>query len=494
VAVSAAGLSRRALLIGLGVAAGARAEAWPAATRPSLRPSLAPDGAAVAAAMAPSGTTAFCVIDLEDGAVLDALTPDRPMALASAAKALTAQFALERLGPAHRFATTLLADRAPADGAVDGAVGALTLRGGGDPTLDSAALAAMAAQAAEAGLRRTPLPVAADAGLVTPLIDAEQPAQAAYNPAVAALNLNFNRVWLRWRAQGRTLEAALEAHAEGWSPPAGAIALNLASRDCGCPPLAYTPQPDREGWTARPDTLRRQGGVWLPVRAPGAYAADVMTLALREAGVAAAPPASGPDASLPLARHDSPPLLEMAGRMMRYSTNLTAEALGLAAAGRPAGPPGPARLAEAARALNAWAAARAGIDGFAFTNFSGLSADSMAGCGAMARLLAALARDGQSAALASLMRDHRFDDRGAPGPEGASVSAKTGTLDFARALAGYAVTTSGRRLAFAFAANDLPRRSATPIPDGARPGARAWRNRAVRMERALLRHWLTRIG
>jgi len=71
------------------------------------------------------------------------------------------------------------------------------------------------------------------------------------------------------------------------------------------------------------------------------------------------------------------------------------------------------------------------------------------------------------------------------------VRAKTGTLDFARGLAGYAVTPSGRRLAFAYFANDLDRRAAAPGP-GRPAGARGWRNRAVRLERALLRGWLNR--
>jgi D-alanyl-D-alanine carboxypeptidase/D-alanyl-D-alanine-endopeptidase (penicillin-binding protein 4) len=72
------------------------------------------------------------------------------------------------------------------------------------------------------------------------------------------------------------------------------------------------------------------------------------------------------------------------------------------------------------------------------------------------------------------------------------VVGKTGTLDFVRGLAGYAATPSGRRLVYAWFANDLARREATRGMGRRPPGALSWRNRAQALERALLRGWVTR--
>jgi D-alanyl-D-alanine carboxypeptidase/D-alanyl-D-alanine-endopeptidase (penicillin-binding protein 4) len=62
-------------------------------------------------------------------------------------------------------------------------------------------------------------------------------------------------------------------------------------------------------------------------------------------------------------------------------------------------------------------------------------------------------------------------------------------MNFVRGLAGYITTASGRRLAFAWFANDLARRDATGA-DRSR-GARHWRNAAVYHERRLLGRWAT---
>lgn len=468
-------LARRAVVGGLAALA---ADAALTAPRPTPRPSRG--GAALAAGAGLSGVVGFVVQDVASGAVLEALNPDAMLAPASVAKIPTALFALARLGPDHRFTTILRA----VDGVnAEGVAPALALVGGGDPTLDSDALLAMARDAA-ATLRSAPGGVAAAPGASLPRIDDDQSPRAAYNPAVAALNLNFNRVRLRWRRRGARVEAGLVAQAKGWSPPVSAIALRLAPADCGCPAVAFTPGPDADGWTVRESALAGEGSLWLPVRRPDRYAADVMAAALRQAGVVVGDAAAvGGDGPV-LARHDSPPLHRMVDAMLRYSNNLTAEALGLAATGMPA-----SDLSAAAQAMNGWAAARSGAVGFALENFSGLTARSAMSPRATAALLRAAAQAPALADPAGLLRPHAIDEAGAPAPSQAEVRAKTGTLDFVRALAGLARTPSGRLLAFAYAANDLPRRAATR--GGPPRGARAWRNRAARLERALLRRWLT---
>ena len=79
--------------------------------------------------------------------------------------------------------------------------------------------------------------------------------------------------------------------------------------------------------------MRRRGSVWLPVRRPAAYAGEVMRglggaagLALPAAEVVRRAPAGGV-----LALRESDPLVQVVREMLLYSTNLTAETVGLRA-------------------------------------------------------------------------------------------------------------------------------------------------------------------
>jgi D-alanyl-D-alanine carboxypeptidase/D-alanyl-D-alanine-endopeptidase (penicillin-binding protein 4) len=434
----------------------------------------------------PSGRAGFVVVDLDSGEMLEGLVPDAPFAPASVAKIPTALYALERLGPASRFATTVLATGPVVDGVVHGD---LVLRGGGDPDLDSAGLATLAELAAARARALTgrflvdpgPLPI-------TPAIDGDQPVDAAYNPAVAGLNLNYNRVRFSWRRKGDAVETALEAHAVGASPVTQAIEAVLEGADCGCPVFSHDPDARPERWRVRADALRGEGSVWLPVRAPAAYAGDVFRTVAAEAGLALPEPVVGraPDGSAPLAMLESRPVSEIVSDMLLYSNNLTAETLGLAATakgGRPAD-----TLAASAAEMARWAGFAPDDPEFRLANHSGLSANSAVS----PRRMAAILRRAAEGPLPDLLEPRRIDDRGAEAPQGAAVVGKTGTLDFVRGLAGYADAPSGRRLVFAWFANDLERREATRGMGRRPPGSIGWRNRAQALERALLRSWVRR--
>ncbi|AYG81353.1 D-alanyl-D-alanine carboxypeptidase [Streptomyces hundungensis] len=111
-------------------------------------PGGAPVPAALPAALAPlladpalGPHPAASVLDTATGQEVYAVGADAPMTPASTVKIATAAAALTALPPDHRFTTTVVA---PADG------GALTLVGGGDPTLDKARLAALADDTARA--------------------------------------------------------------------------------------------------------------------------------------------------------------------------------------------------------------------------------------------------------------------------------------------------------------------------------------------------------
>lgn len=451
----------------------------------------AADGAALAARAGLSGRLGFIVVDVASGKVLEALEPDLPLAPASVAKIPTTLYALRALGPQHRFVTQVVAAGKIRDGRL---TGDLVLRGGGDPELDTDALAQLA-QDARAQVRAVDGAFVVEAGREIGSIDDSLPPEASYNPAVGPLNLNFNRVRLAWERKGGNLTHSIEAHATHASPPVGTVSVTLAPADCGCPVFGYSAG-EAETWRVRANALNGEGSVWLPVRSPAAYAGDVFRTEAALDGLALPAPrvaAHAPDGAV-IARHESAPLVGIVANMLRYSTNISAEALGLAAS---AAHGGPARdLAASGAAMSAWAAKYAGFapgPDFAFVNHSGLTPDTRISPRRMADLLRAAERDPVAGArLIDLLRPHAIDERGAPGPKGAEVRAKTGTLDFTRGLAGYARTASGRLLAFAYFANDLDRRAATRGLHGRPPGAAEWRNRAQVLERALLRSWLVR--
>ncbi|MDH5798194.1 MAG: D-alanyl-D-alanine carboxypeptidase, partial [Paracoccaceae bacterium] len=96
------------------------------------------------------GDVAFVVADAGTGEILESRKPVLGLPPASVTKAITAQYALDTLGPAHGFATRLLATGPVIGGRLDGD---LILMGGGDPELDTKDLAEMAAQVLDAGLR-----------------------------------------------------------------------------------------------------------------------------------------------------------------------------------------------------------------------------------------------------------------------------------------------------------------------------------------------------
>ena len=125
----------------------ALAPASPALDASAVRGSLA---RAVAAAGATH--TSALAVDLTTGTTLYERGADAPRIPASVQKLFTTATALRRFGPDARLATTVVLDGdLDEEGRLDGD---LVLVGGGDPTLDRSALARLARQVRDAGVRR----------------------------------------------------------------------------------------------------------------------------------------------------------------------------------------------------------------------------------------------------------------------------------------------------------------------------------------------------
>lgn len=146
-------LTRRTLLTGLMAGGASRALAFApeVSIRPSERaPEVLPTAAELIESAGISGKVSCTVADAHTGRVLETVRPVLALPPASVAKAITALYALDTLGPGYRFHTRLLALGPLEKGIVRGD---LVLAGGGDPVLTTRDLADIAEQLKATGLR-----------------------------------------------------------------------------------------------------------------------------------------------------------------------------------------------------------------------------------------------------------------------------------------------------------------------------------------------------
>jgi D-alanyl-D-alanine carboxypeptidase/D-alanyl-D-alanine-endopeptidase (penicillin-binding protein 4) len=489
-------VSRRGFLGGALSTVASVGTGWAAAPETSLRPLLRPDGFAVRAIpsgaelierAALGGRVGYAVADAFTGTMLEVHNPLRGMPPASVAKAITCAYALDRLGPGYRFNTRLLADGTITDGQLDGD---LWLVGSGDPLFDTDALAAMARNLREVGLRSvTGRLMIADGALPQVYeIDESQPDHVGYNPAISGLNLNFNRVHFEWTRNGAQYDISMDARSETLRPPVQLALMQVADR--ATPVYTFAQVEGRDHWTVARSALGGGGARWLPVRRPSAYLTEVFQTLMRSNGLVLRDVAYSnavPDDALVLVEHVSDPLDEILGGMMRWSTNLTAEVVGLLAT--QAGGQRPETLAQSADAMNAWMRDRLGGRQAAFVDHSGLGDQSRVRPQDMTH---ALVQAGGNGMLRRLMKDIPMRDAGGnPVPDHPiGVVAKTGTLNFVSTLAGYATTPGGRHLAFTVFCGDIDRRAALTVAQRERPdGARSYNLRAKALQQALIERW-----
>lgn len=395
---------------------------------------------------------------------------DAPMPPASVTKAVTAAYALDRLGPNFRFKTVL-----HGGGEIVGGIlqGDLTLCGGGDPTLDTDDLAEFVGALKAAGVTGISGRLRVWAGAL-PYREEIEPSQLdhlGYNPSISGLNLNFNRVHFEWRRAGSDYTLALDARTELYRPTVKSSRISLSARPS--PVFNYE---GSDSWTVARSALGKGGSRWLPVRKPSLYAGDVFrTLAAAEGiTLPVAEVAETCPTGTPLAVHESQDLRSVLRGMLEYSTNLTAEIVGLTASGK-------VPLAGSAAAMGDWVKERFGVD-MLFFDHSGLNDRNRISAQAMVTLLA-----GSQRQLWPVMKDIPIMD--APNYPG-QVRAKTGTLNFVSTLAGYARTAGGDMLPFTIFSADLEARARGIAAGDELPrGALEWNDRAKRLQDDLLRRW-----
>lgn len=486
-------ISRRSFLTtAAGFAVAGPAVAGPPALslRPHLRPeafSAATSGAeALIARAGLTGQVSFAVAHAKTGLILETKEASQGLPPASVAKTVTALYALEHLGENHRFRTRVVATGPVQNGVVQGD---LVLAGGGDPTLDTDALANLAARLKQAGVRGATgrflvwggaLPYARQ-------IDADQPEHVGYNPALSGLSLNYNRVHFEWKRAGAGWGVTMEARSDRYRPQVRMATMAVVARDL--PTYTYRDKGGIDSWTVASTALGKGGSRWLPVRRPDIYAGQVFRSFAGAQGIPL--PQETVTGTLPtgttVIAYESDTLRNILRDMLKYSTNLTAELVGLAATAARTGQV--QDLRGSAREMSRWAGQRLGMTQARLVDHSGLGDGSRVSAMDMTRALIAARASGP---LQELLKQIPLRD-----PRGKvnkthpiTVRAKTGTLNFVSGLAGYMIAQDGTELAFAIFCADTPRRDRLSLAERERPpGSPGWNRRAKEMQQALIERW-----
>jgi len=461
--------------------------------RPQYRPgTVLPDGAdALLKRYDQPGELGFVVYDLTAGAVIEQRSADDSYAPASVTKAITGLYALSHLGQDFRYTTQVVATGPIVDGTVQGD---LILVGGGDPVLDTDDLLDLARGVTSAGVRRVAGRYLYSVGDLPQFrdIDPDQPVHVGYNPAVSGLNLNFNRVYFDWKQSGSGYRVQMDARSNQIQPVVRHISMQVVDR--AAPLFSYKQEGQREGWSVAKPALGQKGGRWLPVRDPAHYAAVVFASVARELGVSLPDPirmttplTHAPTDSV-VAQVHSAPLRELVKMMLKYSNNMLAETLGLTVAvsqNRPI-----ASLQQSAGYMTQWARENLGMTRAQFDDHSGLNDTSRVSPADMVQAL--IQGQKKFPDYADVLKP--IKPRTASGDLDKSgqarIQAKTGTLHFVTALAGYLQDQQGGQYVFAIFQQDLAaRRTADTQKLETPPGSRAWRRRAINIQSGLLYRW-----
>ncbi|MEO0740656.1 MAG: D-alanyl-D-alanine carboxypeptidase/D-alanyl-D-alanine-endopeptidase [Bacteroidota bacterium] len=413
------------------------------------------------------------VQDLDSGRVVYRRNASLNFIPASNQKLLTTAAALDVLGPDHRFTTTL-----HFNGDTDGTTldGDFILTGSGDPTFGSRRvadtvwadpLAAWARSLADAGVTKITGRLvgdgrAFDAGdTYAPGWDLNHLDRQPWAPATSGLSYADNL--LRFRVEGTRAGRAARVTAQ----PESFFRLNNAvsthRRRRGYSPLRIQRRLGTNTYDASGSVSYRYAGInSIPVEAPVLYTLHHFQQRLEAAGIEvdatlvdAADLTSPPTAAgEPLFVHRSPPVSWLVDEINKRSDNLYAEHLFRALSSR--------GTLSGGRSAVVGFFDRQGLPtrGLSVRDGSGLSRKDLITPEMLGRLLAVMVGHEHGALYVASMpgggeRATTLSTR----LEGVPVAAKTGSLEYVRALSGYATGPDGTRYAFSVMANHYTTRS-----------------------------------
>jgi serine-type D-Ala-D-Ala carboxypeptidase/endopeptidase (penicillin-binding protein 4) len=434
----------------------------------------------------------YVLADAETGRILEQRNADQTFLPASVTKLFTAYAAIKILGPDYRFSTRLY--RGSSD---------LYLKGGGDPVLSANDLQSLARQlrASQGGARfdhfyfdDTLMPAIAE-------VSSNQPIATPYNAGFGALNVDFNRVEVVW-ARGSDGQPLFQVRtiADGLILPCSWVTFAPASEELPAgAPFVYAGKGNLDHWEFA-QRLAPAGNTFLPVRTASMQTALVFRQLALASGLALPPPeaAHTPAAAQEIAEAESPPLTEILRGLLRYSNNQEAELIGLAASRELTGHA--LSVADSSAALAQWLARQtsgAAWQGLHLENHSGLDPNNRV---TPDQLLALLRLIADEPALLAVLPPRDGDGDVADPPKAGNVrpiTGKSGTMDYARGLAGFFPARDGRQLAFAIFIFDEQKRAVLDDAMDRRvidppPAAILWTRRARSLDDALLKSWMSR--
>lgn len=432
----------------------------------------------------PSSALAWVVADTRPGGTVWVRhRADTPVNPASTLKLVTSFAALDLLGPAYTWRTTVHTDGPVLDGVLQGSV---YIKGGGDPQLVTEKLWLLARRLQGLGIQRIQGDLVLDrSAFDLPPHDASQfdgEPLRPYNASPDALLINYkSQVWtfvpdpaagvarvsVEPPLAGVVAPATVPLSTEGcgdwrgglraqWAAPLRPVFKGSYPTVCGerSWPVAH-PEPERYA-------ARAVAGMWAQV---GGQLGGVV----REGVVP-------PHANLRLS-WESPPLAEVVRGVNKFSNNVMAQHL-LLALGLPTSPGGGATGFDKARQVVAtWWPLRMGGDVPlpVLDNGAGLSRQARATATALARLLQVAYGSGLMPDLMASLPLSGLDgtlrrSRAATG----MAHLKTGSLNDVVALAGYVHGTDGHRRVFVAVVNHPDARNARPALDTMVQWASQW--------------------
>ena len=405
-----------------------------------------------------------------------------PMNPGSVMKLVTTYAALELLGPAYRWKTAAYAAGTLADGVLEGD---LALKGGGDPKLDLEAFGRLVRALRGKGLReirggllidRSFFPSGGDPGRFDG--DPFRP----YNVLPDALLVNYKS--LRFVFIPEPERGAVRVYAEP-RPPALEIVnvLRLAEGAClegsafrDLLKASYEPARKRVVFSGQYRQSCGEKDMNVALLEPNDQVAGVLRELWAASGGVWKETGNGdgvregklpPDAKL-LHVQESPPLAEIVHDTNKFSNNIMARHLFLTLGARNGGAPASAQAAAAA--VRAWLAGK-GIAApeLVMENGSGLSRAERISAGSLAALLQAAWKSAVMPEFIASMPIAGIDGTMRRRVRGESVAGqahiKTGLLADVRAMAGYVLDRSGKRIAVVMLVNHPNAQLAQPAMD-----------------------------
>lgn len=385
----------------------------------------------------------FCVLDAEGKTLYASPLAETALCPASAFKTVTTAAALELLGQAYRFETTLNATAPLGDGGL--LHGNLVLVGSADPTLSSADIEDLAAQVAKAGVKQVEGMVMVDASIIPSRPADDQWCWGdignAYGAGAYGINVDHNRMMIGFKPGGAEGEGTTII---GTEPPLSGIQwLNHTSTGApgsGDRVVVYS---EPYGKTITLHGTVPAGEAEFAVSAaipdPPLLARQLLEAALKKAGIKITGQSVNQQGDfIPMASHRSAALPEIIDHLHYVSDNLEAQCLFLTM--------GRVRGGEPAAVLREfWESKGVKFSGLRLIDGSGLARATMIRPLDLARVNQLARRGPQGERFRQSLKSY-LDG---------SVRSKLGAMSGVRSEVGFLTLPDGREFTFALMANGL---------------------------------------